>query len=349
MKLLMLGGRRYVGRHLVEAALARGHELTLFNRGRTNPGLFAGVEQLTGDRDGGLGVLAGRSWDAAVDLCGYVPRIVGPSSRLLADQVERYAFLSSQAVYASGELPADEHAQLVPIGNPTGEEITFKNYGPYKILCEQAIERNMPGRGLILRAGHIMGPNDHTDRFSGWIRRISRGGEVLAPGAAETPFQFIDARDLAKFALLLVEARASGPYNVSGPKHPLTWGGLFDECRRVCGSDATFTWVGQEFLEGGLVSAKEVPLWQRRVDPPAKLADLGRARAAGLTWRPVAESIQDTLDWDRAEGLHITGFNPEREKKLLELWHARQVAQAERGSPSTEELITIRRAKGSPS
>lgn len=348
MKLLILGGRRYVGRHLVGAALARGHEMTLFNRGRTNPGLFADVEQLPGDRDGGLGALAGRSWDVVIDLCGYVPRIVDASSRLLARQVERYVFLSSQAVYAVGDLPADEHAQLVPTGDVTGEEITFRNYGPFKVLCEQAIERNMPGRALYLRACHIMGPYDHTDRFAGWIRRIARGGEVLSPGAPDTRFQFIDVRDLGEFAVRLVEAGASGPYNVSGPEHFLSWGGFFDECRQVCGSDATFTWVDQEFLASGLLSANEVPLAQRSADPPTSFADVGKARAAGLRWRPVAVSIQDTFDWDRAEGVRIAGLGPEREMKLLDLWHARQAGQAEADRSSASGPIVEPKAAAPP-
>ena len=188
MNLLILGGTVFLGRHLVEAALARGHAVTLFNRGQHNPDLFPEVERLRGDRDGDLQALEGRRWDAVVDTCGYVPRVVRASAEMLAPNVDHYTFISSISVYADTSKPGiDEQAPVGTLDDPTTEEVTGESYGPLKALCEQAAEAAMPGRVLNIRPGLIVGPHDPTDRFTYWVRRVAEGGEVLAPGNPHAP------------------------------------------------------------------------------------------------------------------------------------------------------------------
>src|SRR5688572_29497367 len=197
MRLLVLGGTKFLGRAVVEAAVARGHEPTLFHRGLTNPGLFPDLEHLRGDRDGGLAALQGRTWDAVIDPSGYVPRIVRASAELLADAVEHYTFISSISVYPSFPTPGmDESSPVGTLEDPTVEDVPA-HYGPLKALCEQAAEAAMPGRVFHVRAGLIVGPNDPSDRFTYWPVRVAKGGDVLAPGSPERPVQIIDVRDLA--------------------------------------------------------------------------------------------------------------------------------------------------------
>src|SRR5215217_7189292 len=191
MDLLILGGTGFLGRHLVEAALGDGHRPTLFNRGLHEPRLFPEVEKIEGDREGDLAPLLGRRFDAVIDTCGYVPRVVGASAGLLADAVDHYTFVSSISVYSDDIAPgADEEAPVRELPDPTVEEVTGETYGGLKALCEQAAEEEMPGRVMNVRPGLISGPHDPTDRFTYWPRRISAGGEVLAPGRKERPVQY---------------------------------------------------------------------------------------------------------------------------------------------------------------
>jgi nucleoside-diphosphate-sugar epimerase len=209
MRLLILGGTAFLGRALVDDALGRGHELTLFNRGKTNPELYPEVERLQGDRDGDLTVLQGKTWDAVIDTSGYVPRVVGQSAELLADAVGHYTFISSISAYADFSQPgADENAAVGKLEDESVEEIDGDTYGPLKVLCEEVVEKRLPGRTLIIRPGLIIGPHDPTDRFTYWPCRVERGGEVLAPGKPEKSVQFIDARDLAAWNLDMVEGGA---------------------------------------------------------------------------------------------------------------------------------------------
>ncbi len=220
MRILILGGTVFVGRHLVEAALARGHEVTLFNRGQHGPDLYPGVEKLRGDRDGGLDALRGRRWDAAIDTCGYVPRIVRASATLLANAVDHYTFISSVSVYPEAHTRhLDEDSPVGALDDESVEDVTPETYGPLKALCEQAAEGAMSGRALTIRPGLIVGPHDPTDRFTYWPRRVAQGGEVLAPGRPERPVQIIDARDLAAWTLQLVASGARGVYNATGPDY----------------------------------------------------------------------------------------------------------------------------------
>lgn len=326
MNLLILGGTRFVGRHLTEAALARDHEVTLFNRGQSNPDLFPNVEQLHGDRDGDLAALEGRTWDVVIDTCGYVPRVVRQSAELLADAVERYIFISSISVYADPAQPAlHEGSALGTLDDPTVEKVTNESYGPLKVLCEQAAEEAMPGRVLQIRPGLIVGPHDPTDRFTYWVWRVAQGGEVLAPADPAQPTQFIDARDLAAWTVHMAEQRATGIFNATGPADTLSFGDFLATCRDALGTDAQFTWVSEEFLrEQGVAPWSDLPLWVPREAPGLLRVDIARALGAGLHFHPLAATVRDTYAWaqTRDAAPHRAGISREREAELLAAWHA---------------------------
>ena len=323
MDLLVLGGTRFVGRHLVRAALNYGHQVTLFNRGRSAPHLFGEVETLRGDRDGDLSALRGRSWDAVVDTCGYVPRVVRASAGLLADAVERYVFVSSISAYRNPLPPGtDESAPVTTLEAEPVEKVTAETYGALKALCEQAAEEAMPGRVISVRPGLVVGPHDPTGRFAYWPRRAERGGEALAPGAPERPVQFVDARDLADWMLLMAGRGDTGPYNAAGPERGLTMGRLLEACRSAAGSDVGFTWVEDNFLEErGVEPFTELPLWLPEDYAGLLAVDNSRAVAAGLEFRPVEETVRDVLAWETESGMEYdAGLDPERERELLRTW-----------------------------
>jgi 2'-hydroxyisoflavone reductase len=324
MDLLILGGTRFLGRYLVEAALGGDHRVTLFNRGLSEPDLFPEVETIKGDRDGDLSALRGRRWDAVIDTCGYVPRVVRASAGLLADAVDHYTFVSSISVYPDNMGPgADEGAPVEELEDPTVEEITGETYGGLKALCERAAGEEMPGRILDVRPGLISGPHDPTDRFTYWPRRVAAGGEVLAPDRPELRVQFIDVRDLAGWMVKMSAEQQTGTYNATGPAYELRMGKLLEECEAV-GGDAKIVWVSEEFLEeNGVEPFTDLPLWVPREYAGMLAVDCGKAIAAGLTFRPVSETIRDVLEWDtnRAEPDLAAGLEPEKERELLSAWH----------------------------
>jgi 2'-hydroxyisoflavone reductase len=331
MKLLILGGTIFLGRHLVEAALQRGHEVTLFNRGQHNPDLFPDVEKLRGDRKDNLSALEGRHWDAVIDTCGYVPRVVRQSAEMLADQVDHYTFVSSLSVYADFSKPGiDETAPVGRLDDPTVEEVTGETYGPLKALCEEAAEAAMPGRVCTVRPGLIVGPHDPTDRFSYWPVRVAAGGDLLAPSRPDFSIEFTDVRDLAGWILHVAEARVTGVYNASGPGYPLTMGEFLATCRVVSGSDANFVWANADFLaEQGVQPWSDMPLWVG--DDPSmggfSAFDSSRAVAQGLTFRPVDETISATLTWAQrrpADHQWRAGLAPQREQEVLQAWQAKK-------------------------
>lgn len=321
MKLLVFGGTQFVGRHIVDAALSRGHRTTIFHRGKTNPGLFPAAAEILGDRDGGLDSLSGGSWDAVIDVNGYVPRVVRDSTRLLSGEVERYVFISTLSVLADPSDPGqDESAPRAAFDQVSTEEITKDTYGPLKAACEAVVEAEAGDRAVILRPGFIVGPWDHTGRFNYWLRRAGEGGDVLAPGGPKTPVQFIDARDLAAFVLRAVETRKAGTYHTVGPAERWTWGRLFEECKNVTGSDTRITWVGEDFLEARGVGPGELPMWFRGAEGLAQ-TNCAKAVAEGLTFRPVSDTIRDTLAWDSLHGRSDVGLSADRERELLAAWN----------------------------
>ena len=339
MKLLIIGGTRFVGRHLVAAALARGHEVTLFNRG-TQSSAVPEVETIRGDRNKDLDKLQGRRWDAVVDTCGILARNVGETAKSLSASVGRYVFISSQSAYADVSVRGvDETAPLKTLTNEqlerayqidtSGQPNYAELYGGLKALSEQAAEQAMPGRVLIVRPGLIVGPYDYTDRFTYWPMRVARGGEVLCPGRAERPVQLIDARDLAEWLLLMVEQDAAGVYNANRSPNTLTMQNVLEECKSVSESDAVLTWVSEPFLFAEKVAAwSEMPLWLPEQEAPQlagfMFINCDKALAAGLRIRPLSETVRDTLTWAGSElsGAPLkAGIDPVREAALLSRWH----------------------------
>jgi 2'-hydroxyisoflavone reductase len=328
MHILILGGTRFLGRHLVEAARAAGHEVTLFNRGKSNPDLFPQVETLSGDRRESLDALKGRRWDACIDTCGYIPREVRMSAEALRDSVGHYTFISTISVYTDALKPGDDESGLLgTLEDPTVEEVTGETYGPLKVLCEQAAESNLPGRVLTVRSGLIVGPHDPTDRFTYWVARAVEGGAMLGPGNPEQTLQFIDGRDQAAWIIRMTEANTTGIFNVSGPASPLTMRETLETCVQVAGAGAALTWVEEAFLlEQGLQPWAELPLWIPDGSNAALNIHLGKAQAAGLVCRPLVETVRDTLAWHqtRADGFK-RALAAEREAEVLAAWGARDI------------------------
>ena len=321
MTLLILGGTQFVGRHLVDAALRQGHQVTLFNRGRTNPGLFPEAEEIHGDRDGGLDVLAGRQWDVVVDTCGYVPRVVSQSARGLASAAAAYVFISSLSVYADYVHPiTGEDDPLAALEDPTVEDITGQTYGGLKALCEGAVTEHFGGPVVHIRPGFIVGPWDPTDRFTYWPRRVRAGGTMLVPGTRGVPVQMVDVRDLADFTLRVATRGDRDVYNVAGPASPLTWCEMLDTCNSVCEADTALCWVGDDFVAEQKFEGTELPLWPDPTFRGVMQANCERAITAGLTFRPLADTIRDTLAWHDAHGVPNTGLSAEHEQDLLRRW-----------------------------
>jgi nucleoside-diphosphate-sugar epimerase len=311
VRLLVIGGTRFLGRALVEDALAHGHEVTLFNRGQTNPELFPQVERITGDRDGGLDALEGRTWDAVIDTCGYFPRIVRASAEALRDAVGTYVFISTISVYADLSKPVDESSPLGTIEDETVEEFgdEFQNYGPLKALCEEAVQDVYGDRALIIRPGFIVGPHDPTDRFTYWPVRVARGGPMVAPGPPEREFQFVDVRDLAAWIVRMIEEGRTGAFNVTNEGVRLV--------DLLAGGDVV--WASEEQLVDFGVEQGELPFWTAEPEYAAlHEADVSAAIAAGLTFRPHEETSRDTLAWRGPDAELAVGMSPEREAELLE-------------------------------
>jgi 2'-hydroxyisoflavone reductase len=335
MKVLIFGGTMFLGRHLVEALLARGHEVTLFNRGRTRPELFTQLEQLRGERDGKLEALAqavnaGRHWDAAIDCCGYVPRVVRQSAALLRDAVGRYLFVSSVSVYAEFSQPnTPEDAPLAVLSDLASEEV-MRDYGALKAACEREVATVFADRSLVVRPGLIVGPWDPTGRFTYWVQRAAEGGEMLAPGDPHAPVQVIDARDLAAWIVAALEQNRGGVFNLAGPVGGCSFDDLLSACCVAAPAAAatTVTWVSAEFLAAHKVAPwSELPLWLPHDDGGRFTADIRRAIDTGLVTRPVAGTARDTLAWARANPNAVrserhppAGISREREAQLLAEW-----------------------------
>ena len=328
LKILVLGGTGFIGPHMVREALRRGHEVELFNRGRTNDALFPDLKLHKGDRDNGLDSLEGGQWDVVVDNSGYVPRHVHDSARLLAPVVSQYVYISTISVYGDFTRPVNEDSAVATIEDETVEEVTGETYGPLKALCEDRVLSEIgASRTTILRPTYICGPGDRTDRYTYWPVRALRGGEMLWPGTPNDDIQIIDVRDLANFTVDCIEQRIAGIYNTVTPAGSFTMGDLLDDCQAVTASDMRPTWVSTEFLNEQEV---RLPIWE---DPNGEMAALltvdgSRAAAAGLRNRPTRETARDTVAWWRTLPADRTastraGLTPEREAELLNLWAER--------------------------
>jgi 2'-hydroxyisoflavone reductase len=323
MRILVLGGTKFLGRHVVDAALARGHEVTLFNRGQTRPELYPEVEKLRGDRDGDLSALSGRAFDAVVDTSGYVPRIVERTLDALGE-VGHYTFVSSISAYGDLSKPPHEGDATAVLHEPT-ENAQSEAYGALKALCEEVVRARFPG-AFVPRPGLIVGPWDPTGRFTYWPARIDRGGRVLVAGPPERPVQVIHARDLADWIVAAAETGLAGVFNAIGPV--TTMSAVFDACRSAAGSDAEPIWVDADFLgEHEVEEWMELPLW---IADPAYAGMLAapsdRAVAAGLRNRPLAETVAGTLAWVRsgeAPADAPAGLDPDKERRVLAARDAR--------------------------
>jgi nucleoside-diphosphate-sugar epimerase len=326
MKILILGGTKFLGRYLVDAAMAAGHEVTLFNRGKTNPTLFPNVETILGDREQDVDRLAGREWDAVIDVAGYLPRIVRLSAEALKGSVKKYVFISSISVYSEfSKIGINEEDPVGKLEDETIEEITGETYGPLKVLCEKTVQEIYGDRALIVRPGLIVGPYDPTDRFTYWPMRVKRGGDMITPDKPQTPIQIIDVRDLSEFIIKLIEEGASGIYNATGPDYELMIGEFLDICRVVSGSVATFHWASVEFLKEHEVAPwSDMPVWipDTVEDAGFSRVDVSKAINAGLKFRPLDDTVRDTIQWaeTRPEDHEWrAGLNPTKEQILLSL------------------------------
>jgi 2'-hydroxyisoflavone reductase len=341
MKLLVLGGTWFLGRALAEEALLRGHKVTTFNRGRSGKDI-PGVEPIHGDREdrSSLERLASSgTWDAVVDTSGFVPRVVRDSALALADRVDRYVFVSTVSVYQGWPVePLSEDSALLACPSDAGPEVGETDprgyptrYGFQKAGCELAVQEAFDGRSLVLRPGVILGPYEYVGRLPWWLRRIARGGRVLAPGSPDRAIQPADVRDVAAFLLTALEASVTGTFNVAAPEGHATFGSLLDECVKVMGSDAQLAWVDDRFLlEHGVKEWIEIPLWRTYAGTWRVAAN--RARAAGLTCRPLATTVRDTAAW-LSGGVEVGrprptqskhGIDPEKEAHILAAWESRQ-------------------------
>jgi 2'-hydroxyisoflavone reductase len=338
LKILIMGGTAFIGPAFANMALARGHELTFFNRGRTNPHLFPDVERITGDRTVAEDVeqLRGRDFDVVLDNSCYYPRVIDMVADIVKDVVEQYVVISTISVYASyDQVGMTEDAELATLEDPTTEEVTGETYGGLKVLCEQAARSAMPDRTTVIRPGLIVGPMDRTDRFTYWPVRVSRGGEVLAPGAPDQGIQFIDVRDLMSFTLKCIEEQRFGVYHCTGKADAVTTGKLLTQSLEASESDAQFTWMPSDFLqEQEVVPWQEMTCWLPADGEYAGFGsvDVSRAMKAGLGFRPLKSTIEDTLEWwstqpENPEGPRTelrAGIAPEKEEKVLAAWHARE-------------------------
>jgi 2'-hydroxyisoflavone reductase len=337
LRILILGGTGFTGPHQVRYAVSRGHTVTVFNRGQRQADLPDGVEHLVGDRNDDLESLRGREWDVVIDNPTTLPNWVRLSGELLKDATKQYIFISTISVYAdTSQAGMDE---TTPVAVYEGEtdpfQLTIQDagrfYGALKALSERETAYWFPGRATIIRPGLIVGPGDETDRFTYWPARIDRGGEVLAPGTPNDPTQIIDARDLAEWTIRMAENGEVGIFNATGPNQPRPIGEMLTGIRDAIGSNATFTFVDQEFLAAQQVRGwSNMPVWVPAGPDNAGFmrVSVARAVAKGLTYRPLAETARATIQYYRGRSAERNaqmraGLPAEREAEVLAAWKAR--------------------------
>lgn len=329
---LILGGTGFIGPHFVAALLARGHSVSVFNRGRDAAKVPAGVTQLTGDRNGQIEALKGHDWDVVIDNSGYTPRQVRLTAQLLHEHTRRYIFISSISAYADLAVPnVDENYKLARLADPNTDVINGDTYGGLKVLCERVVEETYHTRATIIRPTYIAGPGDTTDRFTYWPWRVAQGGEMLVPDKAADPMQFIDVRDLADFVTRCAERQLSGRFNVCNPPRAVTLGSLLETSRRVTGVQTRFVWADLAFLKAQKLIGSDatdgnaLPIWSapEGEDAGAALVSNARAVSHGLHFRALEDTIRDTLAWQKqrpsAQQTLRAGLSPQREAQLLKL------------------------------
>jgi 2'-hydroxyisoflavone reductase len=335
LRVLILGGTGFIGPHFVDVLTNAGHRISLFNRGKRDTTVKPGIEYLVGDRNGPVDALKGHDWDVVIDDSGYKPKQVRLSGETLKGHVEHYIFVSSISVYADFKKPGmDEDAPLATLEDPNTDTVDDKTYGGLKVLCEKAVQEMYGAHSTIIRPTYIVGPGDHTDRFTYWPWRVAKGGEMLAPGTPNDPFQFIDVRDLADFMKLCVEKRIPGVYNACNTPRSVTMGELLDTSKKVSGADTKITWASPQFLVDNAVYGEKaqgnyLPIWAPTDGEEAgsQLVSNARAVKKGLKFRSLETTIADTLAWanarppDKNEKLRA-GLSPEQEKELLARLHA---------------------------
>lgn len=338
MKVLILGGTRFLGKAMVEEGLKRGHKITLFNRG-TNKGAFPEVEQLIGDRNGDLSLLKNRQWDVVMDTCGFVPGQIEKIAAVLGDSIQHYTYISSISVYKDWippQLTEDYHLQSLTPEQlrdvEEGKASPYEHYGALKVLCEAEAEKHWPGRVLQVRAGQLVGAFDYTDRLPYWIQRVAQGGKVLVPGRPDRPVQLIDVKDIAKWVFDLAESRKAGTFNVTGPDVQVTMEELLTVCKEVSNSECEWVWAAEGFLlERKVQPWTEMPLWIPEHFPlegetlpwrGSFSINIEKAVNAGLTFRPLEETIKEINDWmqTRKDAVLTAGISREREHELLKAW-----------------------------
>lgn len=322
MKLLIVGGTRFLGRHLARQALDAGHRVTLLHRGKSNAVLFPEAEHRIGDRDGDLAVLREGLWDAVIDTSAYVPRQVRTMTQALKGRVGHYQLVSTISVYADLSLPGtEESAALATLADPSTEVIDGDSYGGLKALCERALLEALPDRAAIVRPGLLVGPHDPTGRFTWWVQRMQRGGTVLCPGSPQSALQFIDARDAAALMLRAAQAARCETMNLTGPTEPLTMDAFFNASRAALNPNATLRWIDEAtLLAAGIAPWTELPLWVPTDTAGLHAVNLDRARAAGLVCRPLADTLRDTAAWAATAPQAVPptiGLDPQRELALL--------------------------------
>ncbi len=334
LNILILGGTGFLGPHTVNAALAQGHNVTLFNRGKTDPELFSQLETIKGDRNtDDVKKLAGRKWDAVIDTSAYFPRSVNMALEVLKNNIKQYLFVSTISVYADwSKVNMDETAATGKIDDPMDEKITGESYGALKALCEKAAEKQLPGKVSIIRPGLIVGPRDKTDRFTYWPVRIKKGGKILAPGDGSDFIQYIDVRDLAEWMVYCLQHQILGTYNAQSNGADITIGQLLKTCVAELNPKAELVWVPTEFLEKHEVAPwQEMPTW---LPPKGEYAGSGtmsskKAYANGLKERPMETVVKDCYEWyvslleERRAKLRA-GIDPEKEQRVLTAWEDSQ-------------------------
>jgi 2'-hydroxyisoflavone reductase len=338
LRILILGGTRFIGLHMTSLALERGHTLTFFNRGKTHTDKFPEIERIKGDRNGEIDGLKDRDWDVVIDNSGYVPRHARATAELLAPRVRQYIFTSSISVYPSFAEPRDEKSPVGKLADETVEKVDGETYGPLKALCEQAVEKAMPGRTTVIRPGLIVGPDDNTDRFTWWPARAARGGEFIAPGSPGDPFQVIDARDLAAFTIKAAELNTTGTYNLVSNANGFKFGELAAACIAAAHKQARpaaaprAVWIPAAFLEEQKVEPwSEMPVWLPATGDEAAFAGTSNAAAVakGLEITPLRKTVDDTMAWHLARPAEEreklkAGIAPEKESAVLEAWKAKR-------------------------